>query len=132
MEARDSIIVFRRFDNVIDANIVKTKLDAYGIPCFLTEENITNLYPGNNFITGGTRLHIFSRDEDQVKEVLSEVHLDENDELSRCPRCRSKNVERDISRKLHSTILRWFLVLFAVIALPAQRVNHCLDCDLEF
>jgi hypothetical protein len=46
MQDRDDIIVFQGFDNVIEANITKSKLDAYGVPCFLTEENMASLYPG--------------------------------------------------------------------------------------
>jgi hypothetical protein len=45
MEASEKIIVFQAFDTVMQANLAKTKLDAYGIPCFLTEENFTALYP---------------------------------------------------------------------------------------
>jgi hypothetical protein len=37
MQEHDDIIVFQKLDNAIEANIVKSKLDAYGIPCFLTE-----------------------------------------------------------------------------------------------
>ncbi|MBY0435569.1 MAG: hypothetical protein K2U26_15815 [Cyclobacteriaceae bacterium] len=33
------IVVYQAYDTVMMANLAKTKLDAYGIPCFLTEEN---------------------------------------------------------------------------------------------
>ena len=70
MEETEKIIIYTSFDNAIEANIAKTKLDAYGIPCFLTEENFTNLYPIRNDIFPGVRLHIFEKDFDQTKEVL--------------------------------------------------------------
>ncbi len=72
MEESEKIIIFTSFDNVIAANIAKTKLDAYGIPCFLTEENFTNLYPLHNDIFPGVRLHIFERDNEEVKKILEE------------------------------------------------------------
>jgi alpha-L-arabinofuranosidase len=72
MEQSEKIIVFDAFDNVIKANLAKTKLDAYGIPCFLTEENFTGLYPLRNAIFPGVRLHIFERDTDQVKKILAD------------------------------------------------------------
>ena len=72
MEESGKIVVFKAFDNVINANLAKTKLDAYGIPCFLTEENFTNLYPLMNDIFPGVRLHVFKQDFDQAKEVLQE------------------------------------------------------------
>jgi Putative prokaryotic signal transducing protein len=70
MEEPEKIIIYTAFDNVIAANIAKTKLDAYGIPCFLTEENFTGLYPLRNDIFPGVRLHIFEQDSERVKELL--------------------------------------------------------------
>lgn len=72
MEQHEKIIIYSSFDNAIAANIAKTKLDAYGIPCFLTEENFTNLYPLRNDIFPGVRLHIFEMDAEQAREVLKE------------------------------------------------------------
>jgi hypothetical protein len=70
MDAPEKIVVFAVYDSVIDANIIKTKLDANGIPCFLTDENISSLYPlpGNSFL--GARLHVFESDVDQVKLLV--------------------------------------------------------------
>ncbi len=72
MEEEEKIIIYKAYDTVILANLAKTKLDAYGIPCFLTEENFTNLYPLRNDIFPGVRLHIFEKDKDQADEVLRE------------------------------------------------------------
>ncbi|MFM8741168.1 MAG: hypothetical protein ACKOC0_13330 [Cytophagales bacterium] len=54
--------------------MAKTKLDAYGIPCFLTEENFTGLYPLQNGVFAGVRLHIFERDQEEVHRVLAEEY----------------------------------------------------------
>ena len=54
----------------IKANIIKTKLDAYGIPCFLTGEHFLNLYPIQNELFPGVRLYIFEKDAEKVTEVL--------------------------------------------------------------
>jgi hypothetical protein len=69
MEASEKIIVFQAFDTVMQANLAKTKLDAYGIPCFLTEENFTALYPLRNDIFPGVRLHIFEKDALELNEL---------------------------------------------------------------
>ena len=69
---QDKIIIFDSFDTVVEANLVKTKLDAYGVPCFLTEENFTSLYPLRNAIFPGVRLHVFEKDVERVKEVLAD------------------------------------------------------------
>lgn len=72
MQEEEAIILYRSFDTVIEANLAKTKLDAYGIPCFLTEENFTNLYPIRNDIFPGVRLHLFEKDKERADEVLRE------------------------------------------------------------
>lgn len=79
MEEQDEIIVFKRFESAIDANIVKTKLDANGIPCFLTEENLANLYPLQNFLAMGVRLHLFSKDVEWAQSVLNDNNLSINE-----------------------------------------------------
>ncbi|NOT74470.1 MAG: hypothetical protein HOP08_06035 [Cyclobacteriaceae bacterium] len=68
----DKIVIYQAYDTVMEANIAKTKLDAYGIPCFLTEENLNNLYPFRNDLFPGVRLFIFENDRDRVREVLTE------------------------------------------------------------
>ena len=68
----EKIIVYQAYDTVMDANLAKTKLDAYGVPCFLTEENFTSLYPIRNDIFPGVRLHIFEKDSDRAREILQE------------------------------------------------------------
>lgn len=68
----EKIIIYQAFDTVMQANLAKTKLDAYGVPCFLTEENFTSLYPFRNDIFPGVRLHIFEKDSDRAREILVE------------------------------------------------------------
>ena len=67
----DDIIVLQHFDSVIEANIAKTKLDAYGVPCFLTEENMSNLIPGQSLYAVRTRLHLFAADREKAIGILT-------------------------------------------------------------
>jgi hypothetical protein len=71
-EPQEKIIEFNRYNTVITASLVKTKLDAYGIPCFLSDENFGTLYPFSNDLMPGVRLHIFERDKARVIEILAE------------------------------------------------------------
>ena len=129
----DEIVVYRQFDSAIDANIIKTKLDAFGIPCFLTEENLVNLYPGQPILPFRVRLHIFSGDVDNAEQILTEQSLStEDDAVTRCPQCQSSLVERDFPKKLSSTFLMELNVLFFGIFFPQKKINHCRDCDFEF
>ena len=134
MGERDEIIVFKQFETTIEANIVKAKLDAYGIPCFLTEENMTNLYPGaSSLMNFNVRLHLFAYDLERAKQVMEENHLELNDEATvRCPRCKSRNVERDYPKKLSLTFGSTLSVLFFGIFFPHKKVFRCLECEYEF
>lgn len=131
MEENDQIIVFKKYDSSIDANLAKTKLDAYGIPCFLTEENLTNLYPLQNLLLFGVRLHIFSNDFHTAEQVLNEtVHMAEDDLT--CPVCRSKNIKFEYSQKLTVNLGRMLMAFLAVILIPTKKIYRCQDCQREF
>jgi hypothetical protein len=71
-ESKEKIIVFDSYENAIKGNLVKTKLDAYGIPCFLSGENFVNLYPFKNELFSGVSLHVFENDVARIKEILQE------------------------------------------------------------
>lgn len=122
---RDRIIVFQKFDSLIEANIIKTKLDAYGIPCYLTEENLTHLT--TPLLSGGIRLHIFEEDRDKVEQLLMEDHLAKSDdsEIISCPRCHSKKiVNNPPNPKINQIVFRFLMGL--------TRLHYCIDCGNEF
>ena len=66
----DKVVVFRKYNNGIDANMAKTKLDVFGIPCFLSGENLNALYPLTFLGSITITLHVFERDLTKVSEVL--------------------------------------------------------------
>jgi len=132
MEEVNNIIVFRQFDSAIEASIVKTKLDAYGIPCFLTEENLANLYPGQQFMPFQVRLHLFEKDQDQAEQILREPQLSVHDEQLHCPRCRSLHLQRDFPQEASEQFLPGLKLLFFGIFFPKKKVYRCQDCGTEF
>jgi DNA-directed RNA polymerase subunit RPC12/RpoP len=116
------------------ANLAKTKLDAYGIPCFLTGENFTGVYPLRNDIFPGTRLHIFEKDAERVREVLTEEKTSLSGEVQ-CPQCRSWNVvfEESTAGTMGRLFASLFFFLFDMTTpLPRKKIYHCRDCDTEF
>lgn len=125
MVEQDPIIVIHSFDNFIEANIVKTKLDAYGIPCFLTEENMTFLT--TSFLSGGIRLHIFEKDRDEVVQLLVHESLQrtEEDDLLRCPKCGSRKILNFSSARFdNSQVVKFILQL--------TKRHYCIQCETEF
>lgn len=128
----DEIIVFGHFDTGIDANIAKTKLDAHDIPCFLTEENIAGLYPGQQALAFRIRLHIFRKDIDRASQVLMVQHSQSHASDIHCPRCGSASIQRDFPKNLKESTFGGLAVLFFGVFLPDKKINHCLECDYEF
>jgi hypothetical protein len=126
-EAAQKIVVYDSYDTVIQANLVKTKLDAYGIPCFLSEENFTSWYPFRNQLFPGVRLHIFEKDFVQVKEVLTDDPFPA--EETYCPYCRSGKISIEETEKDKGFQL--LVALFLFIA-PRKRVYRCHDCTREW
>jgi hypothetical protein len=129
VKSDDDIIVFQQFDNVIDANIAKTKLDAYGIPCFLTEENMANLYPGQSLLAFKIRLHLFGRDQEKAEQILLQQNFSvENENTVRCPQCQSSRITRDFPKHLRDNLT---YILFGVF-FPKRKINLCQQCGNEF
>ncbi|RAV99844.1 putative signal transducing protein [Pseudochryseolinea flava] len=133
MEEAEKIVVIREFDDAIGANICKTKLDAYGIPCFLTEENLANLYPGTHLLAIKVRLHIFHKDIEQADHVLREAAMQKDDgSFMSCPGCHSSRLERDFPKRFYDKALSALGVLFFGVFIPQKKVYRCLDCEQEF
>lgn len=128
-----NIVVFRTFRDTISANIVKSKLDAYAIPCFLTEENLSNLYPGASALMNSqVRLHLFARDVDAAIQVLAESNLVLHDSVTRCPVCHSTDIERDFPKSHYETTWSALRCIFLGIFSPEKKVYRCGNCDYEF
>ncbi len=133
----DKIVVIRRFDNPIEANIIKGLLEANEISCFLTDENIIGLNPLYNPAIGGIKLQVFEKDIDLVEKLLSENHEikadEEKDSILKCPACGSTNVAYGQSIKNRFSpfmIITSFLLM--VYPFKARERYHCFECGNEF
>jgi len=126
-DPEQKIIVFAAYDTVMSANLVKTKLDAYGIPCFLTGEHFVSLYPTiQNDLFPGVRLYIFEKDLEQVKEIL----IEETKIERACPVCGSANIVYEPSKKGKLTPILTSIMLG--LFLPVKKVYRCENCEREF
>jgi hypothetical protein len=124
MDSDDRIVVFREFDSAIQANIIKAKLDAFDIPCFLTDEN--NPYPSQPILSLGVRLHVFHEDIDQINVILEEQNLHVSEESLMCPKCGSNHIENVASNRILNAIRNAFSHLFSI------PEHTCLRCGKEF
>jgi hypothetical protein len=72
MSKDDDIVTFETFYDPILAEIIRTKLEANGIPCFLADENMGTIYPAYNQGGGGIKLKVFERDLEKCKEIRAD------------------------------------------------------------
>ena len=80
MQKDDEIVTFRTFYNPMEAEIIRTKLEANDIPSFIVDESLGILYPVYNQGGGGIKLKVFAKDVEKCEEILSdETPLSDDD-----------------------------------------------------
>lgn len=70
--ADNKIVVYRTFENPMEANIVKSRLLDAGFECFLSGENVALVYPVFNTSISGVQLHVFEKDVHAIDQFLTE------------------------------------------------------------
>jgi hypothetical protein len=68
----EDIVTLETFYNPMLAEIIRAKLEANGIPCFLTDQSLGPMYPVYNQGSGGIQLKVFAKDVDRCREILAE------------------------------------------------------------
>jgi hypothetical protein len=68
----DKIVVYKTFENPMEANIVKARLLDAGFECFLTGENAALVYPVFDTSISGIQLHVFEKDVEAISQFLTE------------------------------------------------------------
>lgn len=137
---QDKIIVYQTFTDPINAHIIKGVLDANGIECFISDENIIAVNLLYAQAVGGVKLNVFEKDIPRINSLLNsgitnaETEVEENSENSIiCPRCHSNNVAYGGSVKKKFGL--WNMILpFLLMVYPftMRKAYHCFNCDHEF
>jgi len=138
----ENIIVLDSFYEPLAAHLARTKLEAAGIPCFLTNENLVSLNRMYSPVAGGVRLHVYQRDAAQAAEVLRAAPVMRAEpgglaepataQAEHCPRCGSGEVTYDAAAEPGAA--HWFVALLSRLRrYPLQgRAHHCFHCGLNW
>jgi hypothetical protein len=116
--------------NSYEANFLKDDLDDAGIACFLTNENLTNLFPTTiGLDSWGIQVMVPEDALEKAKEVLR--NRDRWTAAVRCPNCGSTRV------RLVSVSPGWFRNLFGLLfvgpAIADLRSGYeCSECVTSF
>jgi len=146
--ATENIIVLGTYYEPVAAHLARTQLEAAGIACFLSNENLVSLNRMYSPVAGGVRLHVYARDAAQAAEVLREpphMHAERGglaasspetgaDAVPECPRCGSLEVGRD-EAAAQPGAGNWWAGLRTWLRrnqLLTTSANHCFGCGLNF
>ena len=109
MNSDDKIVTFESYYDPMLAHIIRTRLEANGISCFIADENTIGANPLYNQAVGGVKLKIFERDMDKCREILAaegdlheQDHFEINDDNNTyvvCPYCASTNITNMTAEK---------------------------------
>jgi len=138
----ERLVTIATFNQPTEAHILKGRLEAEGIPCFLGDEHIIAAQPFYSVAVGGVKLRVTEGDEQEAREMLariqggnSEYILDDNILLAppaqeplpvnACPNCGSDLIaEEQLSRA--ASFYSWLL---SSLQLFMSRKYTCYDCD---
>lgn len=138
----ERLITIASFNELTEAHIIKGRLEAEGILCFLGDENIVGVQPFYSFAVGGVKLKVTEGDVMEAKAILSRIeegstHFDydtielappmqQHTEATVCPRCGSDHIEQ---LKFNKTV---FSLSYLFLGFPIPFLNRkkysCFDC----
>lgn len=127
-----NFITIRSFDNYIDANILRGKLQNEGIPCFLRDEYTVTIDPILSNAIGGIKLTVAETDMEKALELLHVFDQEKKFHLQ-CPNCNALNVEYISNPQKSGNWLSAIITfLFGSYAVSIKKVYHCFSCGYEF
>ena len=139
MNNDDKIITLESYYDPMLAHIIRTRLEANGIPCFIADENTIGANPLYNQAVGGVKLKIFERDLEKCKEILAnegdlheQDHFEVDDTTNTyivCPFCASTNVIH-ITKDHDNSLLNSIANLVNPFSSPNNW--HCNICQQDF
>jgi hypothetical protein len=130
----DKIVTLESYYDPMLAQIIRGRLEANDIPCFVADEHSIGINPLYNQAMGGVKVKVFERDLERCKEILAE-HIaveGDNEALITCPNCKSTNVYHGpapVSENWGSLLVSF---LFSTYPIHLERTWTCADCNTNF
>lgn len=134
------LVTIASYSNPIEANLYKSKLESYGISCFLIDENLVSLVPFYSLAIGDIKLKVPDNESQRALEILSDNdnaelsdHFtlnaeNENPETNKCPYCLSSNLYQNKYSK--KSLLSFLIIGFPI---PIRKTSYrCFDCGFEW
>ena len=138
----DRIITFESYYDPMLAHIVRTRLLANGVPCFIADDGMLWAKPYFNQALGGVKIKIFKNDVGLCNKILatkSTLHdLDyftidnEGNINTECPHCSSNNVRYGPATIVKFHLPSVLVSLFFGVPCYFRPAWHCFNCYRDF
>ncbi len=130
-----------------ELTVIKGRLEAEGIPCFLKNEQIIQVAPFYSNTAGGVQLQVLESDLAKAQEIIAlneSDYIDLSNEESqdniiqpaeevygkrRCPNCGSGAI---LPHKLPVFLYAVSILLLGIPLLFIKRKYHCFTCEADF
>lgn len=109
----ERLVTIATFNEATEAHILKGRLEAEGILCFLGDEHIVGAHPFYAVAVGGVKLKVTESDVNDAKAILQSIREGDalfdydtidlakpeeaEKQLSTCPRCKSEHTKEKTS-----------------------------------
>lgn len=121
---QDELVKLAVFVWPIDAYLLKMRLEADGISCYIFDDNIIGLNWLYSYTVWGVKLYISSKDLEQALEIVDQGPIKED----RCFNCNSSNME---FKRISWWLLFGSHFIFGV-PIPFKGTWKCRDCGDEW
>lgn len=131
-------ITVKTFDNIIDAYILKNRLETDNIECFIQDENTVSIDPLLSNAVGGIKLKVQEKDYAKAFEIIQELENkpfeDRDGNIIVCPNCGSNQLYKDFNsiQDFKSLISALFSLVLSIFPVYLNKVFRCKKCDTEF
>lgn len=129
-EMEDSYVIIARFENALDAEILRGRLVSEGIEAHLKDETTVNMnWTWSNAI-GGVKVLVRESDAEQALQLIAPSAQEEKDDegWGSCPQCSSRKLRLQLNR-------RWTNLSWLLLGLPLffpKREYYCQSCAAVF
>ena len=129
IDMENKLVVFKTFNNPIEANITRGLLETHGIECFLQDENTVYVNPVYTTALGGIKLWIKESDYSDAVKICCDESKNEDQIL--CPECSSG----DISIRSRPNWFLFILMFLSAVSTPNsgnRKRYKCKKCGFSW
>ena len=122
-------VVLKTFDDYFSANILLTRLQHEGIPCYLFDEHTVTVNPIFGAVIGGIKLVVSKGYEEAAKRLINRFE-EEYQQQVLCPKCfqhKFNLVARQSPENIFTAILTWLFGNYE----KKKKIYKCQNCGYE-